>query len=158
MPAGTVINGVKDFVAAALEIFDKAQHEIIFLVPPSILSLAGTYDTVQRAKRFIDNGGVVRGVMSISPANVEEMRTRLDIGEDLRHSDEAQELFMFVGDEHYSVSAINISIDDYTLDTPVTAFWSDDPTYAEYLLASFENVWSKTAPAEERIQQLLKQR
>ncbi|MGZ4902884.1 MAG: hypothetical protein ACXV5T_06505 [Halobacteriota archaeon] len=46
---------------------------------------------------------------------------------------------MFVADRRQSISAINIGIDEFALDTPVTAFWSDDRTYAEYLLASFEN-------------------
>ncbi len=75
-------------------------------------------------------------------------------GEDVRHSDEVHELFMYIGDRQQSISAINIGIDEYTLGTPVTAFWSEDPTYAEYLLASFENVWSRAVPAEERIQEL----
>ncbi len=157
MPAGTVINGVKDFVAAAFEVLQNAQHEFVFLVPSSILSRAGTYGSVESAKRFIDNGGVVKGILPISLANIEETRVRLKIGEELRFSDEVHELFMFVGDRRYSVSAINVGVEEYTLDTPVTAFWSDDPTYAEYLLTSFESVWSQATPAEERIQELLKQ-
>ncbi len=92
MPAGTVINGVKDFVAAAFEVLQNAQHEFVFLVPSSILSRAGTYGSVESAKRFIDNGGVVKGILPISFANIEETRVRLKIGEDLRFSDEVHEL------------------------------------------------------------------
>ena len=149
MPAGTVINSVEDVVAVVLGIFDSAKHEIVFLTPPSLLSIAGTYDTVERARRFIENGGVLRGITTISPANVEEVRMRLDIGVDLRHSDQSHELFMFVGDRQHSISGINIGIDEYTLDTPVIAFWSESPVYAEYLLASFENAWSEARPCRE---------
>ncbi len=81
----------------------------------------------------------------------------IDCGEDIRHSDEAHELFMYVGDERKSVSAINIGVKEYTFDTPVTAFLSESATYAEYLLAAFETVWSHAVPAQERIEELLGQ-
>ncbi len=157
MPSGTVINSVEDVVAVVLGIFESAKQEIVYLSSPSLLSIAGTYDTVSSAKRFIQNGGVMRGITTISRATVEEARMRLDIGVDLRHSDQSYELFMFVGDKRYSISAINIGIEEFTLDTPVTAFWSESPVYAEYLLTSFENAWTEAVPAEERIHELLEQ-
>jgi hypothetical protein len=64
---------------------------------------------------------------------------------------------MIVGDKQQSLSAINLGVQEYTIDTPITAFWSESLNYAEYLLTSFENVWSEAVPAEERIQELLKQ-
>ncbi|MGZ4942324.1 MAG: hypothetical protein ACXV5P_08535, partial [Halobacteriota archaeon] len=137
--------------------FDLATREIVFLAPPSLFSIAGTYGTVERAKRFIENGGVLRGITTVSRATAEEARMRLDINADLRHSDQSHELFMFVGDKQYSISGINIGVDEYTVDTPVVAFWSESPIYAEYLLASFENAWSDAVPAEERIKELLGQ-
>ncbi len=81
---------------------------------------------------------------------------RLSLGEDLRHSDLHYEVFMIVGDRRHSLSAINIGVEEYTLDTPITAFWSESPTYAEYLLASFENVWSRAVPAAQKIEELPK--
>jgi hypothetical protein len=89
--------------------------------------------------------------------NVERVRKRLDFGEDLRHSDRFHEVFLCIGDKQQSISAINLGVQEYTLDTPVTAFWSDSPAYAEYLLTSFENVWSEAVPAEVRIKELLEQ-
>ncbi len=103
----------------------------------------------------MQHGGVVRGITTVSHTNVEELQMRLAIGEELRHSDLYYEIFMIVGDKQQSLSAINIGVHDYTFDTPVTAFWSENPTYAEYLLTSFENAWSRAVPAEERIQKLL---
>jgi|GEM_PF-3881307 len=60
---GTVVNGVRDAVAVILEIIESAQHEIEFLSAPSFLSFAGTYATVESAKHFIENGGVIRGIV-----------------------------------------------------------------------------------------------
>jgi len=154
MRSGIVINSVKDAVAVILEILELAQHEIVFVTSPSLLSIAGTYDTVEIAKRFIENGGLLRGITTISRANVEEGRARMDIGLDLRHSDQSHELSMFIGDKQYSISGINTGVNEYTLDTPVTGFWSEDPAYAEFLLAAFENAWAAAVPAEKRIQEL----
>ncbi len=155
MSAGRIISALKDVLAVGVEILETAQHEIAFLIPASVSSIAGaSCDTMPRAKRFIENGGVLRGITTVSLTNLEETRTRMDMGEDLRHSDVFYELFMVVGDRQQSVSAMNIGVYDYTLDTPVIAFWSEDPTYAEYLLASFESAWSKAVPAEKRMQEL----
>ncbi|MGZ4920079.1 MAG: hypothetical protein ACXV6K_07005 [Halobacteriota archaeon] len=66
------------------------------------------------------------------------MRLRLGIGEDVHHAGHFQELFMLIGDKQQSISAINIGTPEYTHDTHIVAFWSEDPTYAQYLLSSFE--------------------
>ncbi len=79
----------------------------------------------------------------------------VESGENIRHSNTIHELFMYVGDKRRSVSSINIGIEEYTLGSSVTAFWSDDPTYAEYLLTSFERAWSQAVPAARRIDELL---
>lgn len=157
MPPGLVINSVKDVIAAALGILDSAQKEVVWVIPASINSLSLTYGGVEKIRAFIQKGGLSRGVVQISPANVEEIQMFLDAGEDIRHSDEGHELYMFVGDKQQSISSLNIGVEEFTRDTPVTAFWSDSPAYAEYLFTSFENVWSKAVPAEERIKELLEQ-
>ncbi len=154
MASELVINSVQDAIALASKIHETAQQEVVWLIPASIHSLSLHYDFIEKAKAFIQKGGVTRGVMCVSRENAAEIQTFLDIGEDIRHSDAVQELFMYIGDKLESISAINIGVADYTLDTPVTAFWSDDSTYAEYLLASFENVWSHAVPAKERLQEL----
>ncbi len=82
---------------------------------------------------------------------------RLDVGVDLRHSDHVHEIFMVVGDKQHSISLLNVGTEAHTLDTPIKAFWSESPVYAEYLLASFEIAWSHAVPAEERLPELAEQ-
>ena len=158
MPAGTAINNLSDALAIVVKVIESAQREIMFLVPPSVFFIAAaSCDTMPRARRFMQNGGVMRGITTVSATNVEETRMRLEMGEDLRHSDLHYEIFMIVADRLQSMSAINIGVREYTHDTPITAFWSESPVYAEYLLGSFENAWSQAVPARERIQELLRQ-
>lgn len=157
MASGLVINSVQDVLAAALQILESAREEVVWLIPASVNSLSLAYGGVEKVRAFIQQGGVSRGVVRVSPANVKEIQMFLDAGEDIRHSDEVHEVFMYVGDKQQSVSAINTGVEEFTLDTPVTAFWSEDPTYAEYLLTSFENAWARAVPAERRIQELVEQ-
>jgi len=158
MPIGTVITSVKDVLAAALGIVESAQKEVVWVIPASINTLSLTYGGVEKIKAFIQKGGLSRGVVQISPANITEIQLFLDAGEDIRHSDELHGVYMFVGDKQQSISSLNIGVKEFTLDTPVTAFWSENPSYAEYLFKSFENAWSEAVPAEERIQELLEKR
>ncbi len=156
MPSGLVINSVKDVLAVASQILETARQEVVWLIPPSLVPLLVHYSFTEKTRPFMGQGGISRGILPLSASNVEATQGSLSRGEEIRHSDEVNELYMFVGDKQYSVSAINIGVEEYTLDTPVTAFWSESPTYAEYLLTSFESVWSRAVPAEERIQKLLK--
>ncbi len=157
MLSGVMINSVEDAVAVISKILESAKHEIVFVTSPSLLSIAGSYHTVEQAKQFTLNSGIMRGVTAITHANVEEARVRMDIGLDLRHSDQFHELSLFVADQQNSISGINTGVDEYTLDTPVSGFWSEDPAFATFLLTSFENAWGLAMPAKERIRELLKQ-
>jgi hypothetical protein len=74
----------------------------------------------------------------------------------VRHVDNSQEVLIFVRDKTESVSSINAITNELLLNDQIVAFWRD-PTYAEYLLSSFETAWAKAVPAAERIQQLLEQ-
>ncbi len=154
MPVGTVVSGVEDTVAAVTEIRKSAKDEVIWIVHPSLLTLSFDYDILELAKRFIRDGGVIRGVTTISRDSLDTVRAVLNIGEDVRHSDSLSEVFMYIGDLQHSISSINVGVNEYMPGTPLICFRSDDPTYAEYLLTSFENAWAYATPAEKRIQEL----
>ncbi len=154
MASGVIIHNVNDALAAALEILESAQEEIVWLSPASLHSLSMTHGFYEKTRAFVELGGVARGVVPISRGNVEEIRMSVQNGEHIRHSDEAQEVFMYIGDKRQSVSSVNVGVSDYALDTTGFAFRSEDPSYAEYLLVSFETAWAKAIPAAQRIEEL----
>ena len=55
------------------------------------------------------------------------------------------------------MSAINVAIRRISLDEPTVLLWTDDPTYAGYLTATFELLWKQAVPAAQRIEELLKE-
>ncbi len=155
MPVGEIIKGAEDALAVALQTLESAHEEVVWVIPSVIDSRSITQGFLEKVRLFVQKGGVSRSVTQITPENVKEIQTFLDAGEDVRHNDKVHEVFMCVGDKQKSISLINIGVEEYTRDTPIIAFWSDDPTYAEYLLTLFENAWSHAVPAAQKIEELL---
>lgn len=60
-----------------------------------------------------------------------------------------------VHDKKISMDMINADIGRTSLNTPLSALWTDDPTYSRYLLSTFELLWEQSIPAAQRIEELL---
>jgi hypothetical protein len=77
---------------------------------------------------------------------------------EVRHFDKYSGLLFFVFDEKICLNVINIAdVKRVSLNIPLSVLWTDDPAYAQYLISTFEMVWQQSIPAEQRIQELLKQ-
>jgi len=157
MADGTIITSVTDALAICSNIIESANNEVVYLSPPSLLVLASAFSLRERTKMLIQKAGSVRGIADFSYQYIEEMREILGIGTDVRHVDQYQGIFMLVGDRRESISSMSIDVESLSIDTPLVALWSDDPTYAEYLMSTFEIAWEQSVPAAQRIEELLKE-
>jgi hypothetical protein len=154
MARGNIIESVKDAIAVGSTIIESAEKEILWLLPPTMLVFADQFGLTEKSKMLIKKGGRVRGITEISGTYRDVVRERLDNGEELRHIGQYQGSFMLVGDKKESISSINVNVDDLSLDDRVVAFWTDDPSYAEYLISTFESAWKEAVDAEKRLQEL----
>ena len=109
----------------------------------------------KKEKTFIQKGGHIRGVSDIPCPYIDAVREHLDIGQSVRHSEKYQGVFMVVGDERKSISSMSIDVESLSIDTPLVALWSNDPTYAEYLMSTFKIAWEQSIPAAQRIEEML---
>jgi hypothetical protein len=153
----TIVESVKDAIAAASTVVESAKSELLWLLPPELLAFAGRYGLTARSRMLIENGVHVRGITQISEAQVEMVRGFLDIGEEVRHIDQYRGEFMVVADKRESVSSIPqqaVTVGGLSLDDRIIGFWTDDPAYAEYLVESFEASWKEAVDARRRIQEL----
>jgi len=157
MADGTIITSVTDALAICSSIIESANNEVVYISPPSLLVLASQLTLRENIKLFIQKGARVRGIANFSYPYIGEMREILDIGTDVRHVDHYQGIFMLVGDEKESISTMTVNGENISIDTPVVALWSDDPTYIEYLLSTFEMAWEQSVPAVQQIEELLKE-
>jgi hypothetical protein len=107
------------------------------------------------AAALIQRGGKVRTLVDISYPIIDNVQELLHIGEEVRHTDQHGVMFV-VYDRKQSMTNMNPPR-SASLNAPMTALWTDDPTYALYLASTFEMLWKQAVPAEERIQELLEQ-
>jgi hypothetical protein len=98
----------------------------------------------------------VKIVTDVSYPYIESVQQHLDIGVDGRHFDQYCGIYFAVFDRKICTSAINFDFTRASLDQPISMLWTDDPTYAEYLVSTFELLWEQAAPAAQHIEELLK--
>jgi hypothetical protein len=153
----TIITSVTDVLAICSSIIESANSEVVYLSPPSLLILASQFSLSEKTRGLIQRGGGARGIADFSYPYIKEIQGSLDNGEDMRYFPQYQGTFMLVGDGQESISSLNVDAESLSIDTPVVALWSDNPTYAEYLVSTFELTWEQSVPAAQRIEELLKE-
>jgi hypothetical protein len=158
MAKGTIIESVKDALAVGSNIIESAKSEVVWLLPLSIVIFAAQYGIPNKSKTLIEHGGHIKSIFHISSQYVELAQSLLDIGENLRHLDQYEGVFFLVGDKKQSISSIHVNVEDLSLDDRIVAFWSETPTYAEYLLTHFDQAWAQGVGAQDRLNELLEQR
>ena len=157
MADGKIITSVTDALVICSSIIESANNEVVYLSPPSLLALASQFGFAEKTKMLKQKGGRVRGIADFSYPYIKEIQQRLDNSTDVRHAPHYQGIFMLVGDRKESISSMSIDVKSLSVDTPVVALWSDKPTYAEYLMSTFETAWEQSVSAAERIKELLKE-
>jgi hypothetical protein len=156
MTTGKIVTSVRETFAVASNIIESAKNEIVWIVPPAPLVMGRYYGLSDQSRAFIANGGSLRGIITITPPYIELARNLVDIGETLRHVEGYSRVFFIVGDRKESLSSVIVNPEELSCDSEVIAFWGNGPTYAEYLLSIFENVWTQGVDAQERIDELLR--
>jgi hypothetical protein len=89
----------------------------------------------------------VEVISDIPYPNIELAQLSLEMGIELRHTERYSGILFMVFDRKSVISYINADYKRMSLDEPVSALWSDDPVYANYLASTFEVLWGQTIPA-----------
>ena len=148
----TIIENVRDAVAVTSAIVESAQNEVIWILPSAVLGLGAYYGLNEVAKKRIEKGGHIRGI--IDSDTHFKVPKHLNNGEEVRVLDQYQGQFMLVADKRESISSINVKATGLSLDDPLVAFWTDNQAYAEYLSATFKAEWNEAVDPEKQSQEL----
>ena len=152
-----ILKSVKDVMTVSLSALASAEKEWMAVIPP-IASVLSSLFVIEDDKQFIGRGGRIRFITDITYPYVETIREHLNAGMEVRHFDNYSGLLFFVFDGKIGMSVINVAdLKRASLSELVSVLWTDDPAYAQYLGSTFELLWEQSIPAEERIQELLKQ-
>jgi sugar-specific transcriptional regulator TrmB len=149
-----IIKSLGELVSVTIPLINSAQDELLCVVPREIVTFASQFGIAEETKKFVTRGGIARGITDVSFSGIELMQDMLDISEDFRHFDQYHGIAFAVIDRKTCLTAINIDIRRLSLHERVAVLWSDDPTYAEYLSATFEVLWGQSVPAGQRIKEL----
>ncbi|MGZ4943723.1 MAG: TrmB family transcriptional regulator [Halobacteriota archaeon] len=152
-----VLKTIKEIVSVAIPTILQTNDEFLWISPKEGLQLASTFGVNSVVQELAQRGGKTRGITDITYNMLPLVQEVLDIGEDVRHFDGYRGIFYAVFDSRRCISAINVDVKRVKLDEPATMLYTDDQVYASYLVSNFEQLWKQSIPAEERIQELLKQ-
>jgi hypothetical protein len=133
------------------------KEDWVMVVPESAVVIASQFGINQAAYDFIARGGRVRVLLyDLSYPIIEIVQEMIDNGEEVRYLDKRGIKFT-IFDRTACISAINVNMARVSLNQQMTALWTDDPIYAQYLMLTFEMLWKQSVPAEDRLQELLEQ-
>ena len=152
-----ILKSIREVNSTAIPVMLSAKDEYVWLSNRQGVEFGEAFGFFEAEKEFIERGGEIRGITDISYRLIDLIRHLLDIGSDIRHFGNYRGAYFGVFDKKYCISAINIDVQRVTLDESISMLDTDDPVFADYLISTFEMVWEQAVPAEERIQQLLKE-
>ncbi|MGZ4948006.1 MAG: hypothetical protein ACXV5D_03030, partial [Halobacteriota archaeon] len=152
-----ILKSMNEVMTVTLSTLAAAEKEWIAVVPP-ILTVFSSLFVIEGDQEFLDRGGRIRFITDITYPYIELIRQHLDAGMDVRHFDAYAGLLFCAFDGKIGLSAINVAdLKRVSLSVPVSVLWTDDRTFAHYLVSTFELLWEQSMPAEERIRELLEQ-
>jgi sugar-specific transcriptional regulator TrmB len=152
-----IIKTIKELIAVTIPTITSIEEELLTCVPIEGLVLASLFGVNEAAKQFIERGGHIRVITDIPYSGIEVVQEVLDIGEEVRHFSEYRGIIFGVLDNKICLNAIDADIRRISLDESTKWLWTDDPIYAQYLTSTFNLLWEQSTPAEQRIEELLKE-
>jgi sugar-specific transcriptional regulator TrmB len=152
-----LMKGLKDLLATTASSLLALKEDCFCVVPGNTVVVASLFGLNPLTKEFIERGGRFRVlVTNIAYSEIQAAQELIGIGVEVRCVGEETAIFI-VFDKKTAISGIHWELDSVSLDQPVTSLYTDDPTYAQYLTTTFEMLWAQSSPAQERIEELLKQ-
>ena len=127
-----ILKCVEDAVTMAITTLNSTEKEWVAVIPP-ILTVVSSFYVVEDDKKFIDRVGTIRFITDTTYPYVELIQQHLDMGMEVRHFDKNTGIMFLLFDKKISMTAINTDLKRISLNEPVTALWTDDAIYAEYL-------------------------
>ena len=152
-----IIKNVKELVGISVPAAAACDNEVILVSPEEVIAVASLFGILDEVQRLIERGASFRMLTDVSYSAIEFIKEALSIGEEVRHLDGYQGVYFAVLDKKICFHGINLDIKHISLTQPIAMLYTDDPTYAEYLTATFEMLWQQAIPAERRIEELQKQ-
>ena len=141
-----MFKSVKEGVANMISGLNALEKELLFVLPGPWVVMNSQFGVIETAKKVIGRGVDVRGICDVTYSITEPVQEHLDTSEDVRHFSQYWGIYFRVMDRKYCVSVINADIKRTSLDEPLSAFATDDTTYVNDFVSTFEMLWEQSVP------------
>ncbi len=148
------IKSVKELISVGMTSTTSSEEEVIVVAPSEIVTISSLFGVTDAVKSLVERGATFRLITDISNSAIPNIEEALSIGEEIRHYANYAGIFFAVLDRKICFQGINLNINRISLNQPLAVLWSDDPTYAKYLVATFDMIWRQAIPAADRLQEL----
>jgi HTH-type transcriptional regulator, sugar sensing transcriptional regulator len=152
-----IIKSVKELISLSGSIAAAMKNEVLVVTPEEIITVASLFGILDEVKKFVASGASFRMLTDVSYSGIESVNEALGVGEEIRHLESYEGVYLAVIDKKICLHGINLDIKRISLNQPIAVLYTDDPTYAQYLVATFEMLWKQALPAEQRVEELKKQ-
>jgi len=152
-----VIKSIKELVGIAIAATTACENDVIVVSPEEVIAVSSLFGVLDEIKKLIERGANFRMLTDVSYSAIEFVKEALDIGEEVRHLDGYRGVYFAVLDRKTCLHGINLDMKHLSLTQPIAMLYTDDPTYADYLMETFEMLWQQSVPAARRIEELQKQ-
>ena len=125
-----IIKSLKEGISLAMPALASTVEEWVMVCPAIFVVISSLY-TIEDSKKFIDRGGKIKTIIDFSYEYIDSVQQHLDTGVDIRQLTGYRGVMFSVFDKKICTSAINVDISRFSLDTPMSMIWTDDPTYAD---------------------------
>lgn len=143
MKGNRAVKDLDEFIIFCSTIIDDAQTAIDWIAPRSVFVLFVERGIYKSAQAFAERGGSMRGIVCSSDAGTKTIRELVRVGADIRNIPYDPLEFMLIGDNRETISSLHIP-ERLSIESSIAAFWTSDPTYAEWCLSRFEIEWTQS--------------
>ena len=152
-----IIKSVGEATAIVISIMASLEERLLWVAPGSAVIAFSLFGINEAAKKLVERGGCVRGICDVTYPIIEPVQELLDIGEDVRHFSQYRGIYLAVFDNRLCWSSINVDFARISRNEPLSVLHTDDSTYINYLVSTFEILWNQAIPATQRIEDLLRE-
>ena len=152
-----IVKSVREATAIAISTMASLEERVLWVAPGSAVIAFSLFGINEAAKKFVERGGCVRGICDVTYPLIEPVQELLDIGADVRHFSQYGGIYFAVYDSKLCWSSIDADFTRISLNEPLLVLHTDDSTYINYLVSTFEILWRQSIPAAQRLEELLKE-
>lgn len=128
-----IIKNIRELVSDGIASAAKGQKEVLVMCSKEIVTISSVFGVIDEVKKFIERGGTFRVIADISYSMIEQVRQRMEAGEEVRHLGPYHGMLFAVIDRTTSFHAINVDIKSLSLNEPLAMLGPTIPSMRDTL-------------------------